>query len=274
MAELGGILHTIIVKNAGDMVHYALNDLNRIWTSPTLLDREAGFHSCTTPAFVAFHNKLFLAFIQDGTLYYSTWNLLPRDETAVWVRPRTVCGVQVGGVPALFVLNGTLHILCASSDEDREILGYAYDPDEDIWNSYDDVSEGNAASGMSATSYGDSAFLAFQENGPDDTSHIIYMTEYKNGKWRAQEPIAGQASADPPQLSVLNGRTNCIFNANNESGELMWYSNCLLDYSLDSWMSNIPGETLLSDITIPGTHDSCATSNIPFVRTQYLSITT
>lgn len=273
MAELAGILHAIIVRNTGDMVHYAFNDLDRIWTSPALLDREAGFHSRITLAFVAFHNKLFLTFIQDGTLYYSIWHHLPRDETAVWALPQTVCDVQVGGIPALFVLDGTLHVLCASSDEDREILGYAYDPDEDIWNSCDDVSEGKAASGVSATSYGDSAFLAFQEDGLDDTSHIIYMTEYKDGNWRAQEPIAGQASADPPQLSVLNGRINCIFNTNNESGELMWYSRSLLDYSLDSWMSNIPDETLLSNITIPGTHDSCATSNIPFVRTQYLSIT-
>jgi 1-phosphatidylinositol phosphodiesterase len=37
-------------------------------------------------------------------------------------------------------------------------------------------------------------------------------------------------------------------------------------------MKDIPDDTLLSNMTIPGTHDSCAESNIPFVRTQYLSI--
>lgn len=38
-------------------------------------------------------------------------------------------------------------------------------------------------------------------------------------------------------------------------------------------MGEIPDTTLVSDITVPGTHDTCARSNIPFVRTQYLSVT-
>jgi 1-phosphatidylinositol phosphodiesterase len=135
-----------------------------------------------------------------------------------------------------------------------------------------DISEGKSASGVSATSYGDSAFLAFQENGPDDISHTIYVSEYKDGKWAPQEAVAGQTSADPPQLAVLNGRINCVFNTNDDEKVLTWYSRPLLEYSLSSWMAQIPDDTLLSNITVPGTHDSCAMSNIPFVRTQYLSI--
>jgi 1-phosphatidylinositol phosphodiesterase len=38
-------------------------------------------------------------------------------------------------------------------------------------------------------------------------------------------------------------------------------------------MGGLANETPLSALTIPGTHDSCAKSSIPFVRTQYLSIT-
>jgi 1-phosphatidylinositol phosphodiesterase len=169
-------------------------------------------------------------------------------------------------------LENKLHVLCSSNDENREILGYAFDPEIGVWNSCDDVSEGKAASGVSATSYGNSAFLAFQENGPDDTSRVIYISEYKDGKWKPQEAVAGQTSADPPQLSILNGRINCIFNANDDQKNLKWYSRYLLDYSLGSWMKDIPDDTLLSNMTVPGTHDSCAESNIPFVRTQYLSI--
>ncbi|RAL68141.1 hypothetical protein DID88_008853 [Monilinia fructigena] len=89
------------------------------------------------------------------------------------------------------------------------------------------------------------------------------MSEYKDGMWHPQEAIAGQTSFDPPQLAVLNGRVNCIFNSNDESRELLWYSRPLLDYSLSSWMAEIADDTLLSDMTIPGTHDSCAESNIP-----------
>jgi len=274
MAELLGILHAIIIRETGDMIHYVFDDVSQVWTTPALLAKDAGFSSNTTPALVGFHNKLFLVFIQDSNLYYSVWTLNPRDETAVWTPPQEVSGLsQVGGIPALFVLNSVLHVLCESNDESREILGFAYNPLEDVWNSSADVSEGKSASGVSATSYGDSAFLAFQEKGPDDQSGVIYIAEYKDGKWLPQEAVAGQTSSDPPQLSILNGRINCIFNANDEKKDLKWYSRSLLDYSLSSWMGNIPDDTLLSNITVPGTHDTCARSNVPFVRTQYLSIT-
>jgi 1-phosphatidylinositol phosphodiesterase len=185
LAELLGTLHAIIIRDSGDLAHYVYDDLNQQWTVPALLDRQAGFYSHTTPALVAFHNKLFLVFIQDANLYYSIWSLNPRDNSSVWSPPQEVSGInQVGGIPALFVLKGNLHVICASNDSSREILGFAYSSAEDIWNSCDDVSEGKAASGVSATSYGDSAFLAFQENGPDDTSHLIYISEFKDGQWR------------------------------------------------------------------------------------------
>ena len=273
MTSLFGDLHAIIVRNTGELAHYIFDDANQIWLAPTLLDTAAGFFTSSTPSLVTFHNKLFLVFIQNSSLFYSIWALNPRDDTAVWTMPQELSGInQVGGIPAMFVLRGTLHVLCSSEEGDRDILGFAYSVPDDVWNSCDDVSEGKSAAGVSATSYGDSAFLAFQENGPDDTSRLIYVAEYKDGKWLPQEAVSGQASADPPQLAILNGRINCIFNAKDGTKELKWYSKSLLDYSLTSWMKDIPDGTLLSNMTIPGTHDSCAESNIPFVRTQYLSI--
>jgi 1-phosphatidylinositol phosphodiesterase len=273
IAEMLGLLHAIIVRDSGEVAHYIFDDANQNWPEPTLLNTASGFSTTTTPAFVAFHNRLFLVFIQDANLYFSIWTWNPRDDTSVWSLPQEVSGIsQVRGIPAMFILNGNLHVLCSANDENREILGFVFDPDNDVWNSCEDISEGKAASGVSATSYGDRAFLAFQENGPDDTSHVIYISEYKDGKWQPQESVAGQTSADPPQLTVLNGRINCIFNANDDKRDLKWYSRSLLSYSLSSWMSDIPDDTLLSNITIPGTHDTCAQSNIPFVRTQYLSI--
>ncbi|TGO12147.1 hypothetical protein BTUL_0094g00350 [Botrytis tulipae] len=272
MAELLGRLHAVIVRADGEIAHYEYDDVEKSWASPTLLDKQLGLWTNTTPALISHHNNLVLVYIQNSYLYYSTWTLGSEDQPE-WKYPQEVSGIsKVSGIPAVFVLNGDLHALCSSTEEDRVILGFKYSLPGDVWNSCDDVSEGKAAQGVSATSYGDSAFLAFQENGPGDTSHVIYMSEYKDGMWHPQEAIAGQTSFDPPQLAVLNGRVNCIFNSNDESRELLWYSRPLLDYSLSSWMAEIPDDTLLSDMTIPGTHDSCAESNIPFVRTQYLSI--
>ena len=274
MAELLGFLHAIVVRDSGEVAHYIFDDVNQTWPEPTLLNTASGFSTTTTPALVAFHNRLFLVFIQESKLYFSIWTWNPRDDSTIWSLPQEVSGIKkVRGIPAMFVLRGTLHVLCSENDENREILGFAFDPNEDVWNSCDDVSEGKAATGVSATSYGDSAFLAFQENGPDDTSHCIFVSEYRDGKWEPKEAVSGQTSADPPQLAVLNGRINCIFNANDDSRDLKWYSRSLLSYSLSSWMGDISDDTILSNITVPGTHDSCAESNIPFVRTQYLSIT-
>jgi 1-phosphatidylinositol phosphodiesterase len=274
MAELLGMLHAIIVRRNGEVAHYIFDDVNRNWTVQPPLNAALGFETSTTPALVSFHNRLFLVFLQNQSLFFSTWTWNTRDDTAVWSVPEELSGIsRLGGIPAMFVLQGKLHVLCSSTEGNREILGFAYSTEESLWNSCDDVSEGKSAVGVSATSYGDSAFLAFMENGPDDTSHEIFVSEFKDGVWRPHESVAGQTCSNPPQLTMLNGRINCIFDSVDDGNDLRWYSRSLLDYSLSTWMKDIPDRTLLSNITIPGTHDSCAESNIPFVRTQYLSIT-
>lgn len=274
MAELLGMLHAIIVRKSGEVAHYIFDDNTQAWAVQAPLSISSGFETTTTPALVAYHNRLFLAFLQGESVYYSTWTWNARDNTATWSMPEELSGIsRLTGIPAMCILEGKLHVMCSSAEGDRDILGFSYSLDESVWNSCEDVSEGKAAVGVSATTYGESAFLAFMEAGPDDESHKIFMAEYKDGTWKPHESVAGQASSSPPQLAVLNGRINCIFNSVEDGNDLRWYSRSLLDYSLSTWMANIPDDRLLSDITIPGTHDSCAESNIPFVRTQYLSIT-
>ncbi len=121
-------------------------------------------------------------------------------------------------------------------------------------------------------SYGDKAYLGFIEAGPGDQSHAVYIASYADGAWSPHEPVAGATAADPPQIAILNGRMHCIFTDNTSSRDLRWYSRPVLEYSLSTWMGRLPDDVPLSGITMPGTHDSCARSNIPFVRTQYLSI--
>lgn len=268
VADVFGILHAIVVRETSEVVHYIYDDVEKTWPAPTVI-YPGGDLKAHSPTLVPFHNNLVLAYIQEEALLYTFWD--PFSST--WTPHLPVSQAnKFRGIPAMFILDTVLHILCGSAQENREILGFAYDAAEKTWKSRDDVSEGKAAVGVSATSYGDSAYLAFQENGPDDPSHSIYVAEYVSGKWEPRQSVAGQSSADPPQLAVLNGRINCIFNANNESKELRWYSRNLLNYDMDSWMSNVPDDTLLSTMTIPGTHDTCAQSHIPFVRTQYLSV--
>lgn len=279
LANLNGHLHAVITRETGEMVHYLYDEEDtHAWTS---LGPVADVVAHSSPCLAAFHNKLFLIFIREGRLYYLTWTNSTAHPTSAsepqgfWAEPVSLCGdwQTFSGIPALFAIDGVLHVLCESSDPSRKILGFKYDYASSTWIPSDDVSGGRAASGVSATSFGEKAYLGFIEDGPGDVSHAVYVAAYSNGKWQPQEDVAGQSAADPPQIAILNGRIHCIFNDNTDTRDLRWYSRPVLSYSLSRWMKDIAADALMSHLTIPGTHDSCARSNIPFVRTQYLSIT-
>ena len=277
ITNLNGHLHAIILLETGEMAHWHFDDETQAWNFLGPLAAASGVVAHSTPALVAFHNKLFLVFLRDGRLYYlhtahASTVATPNGE---WSLPVPVDDGPhaFAGVPALFVKDGALHLLCGIDSENREIIGYRFDYISNTWEQCDDVSEGRAARGVSATSYGDSAYLGFVEKFTDDNSNAVVIAAYQDGAWRLHESVDGQSAADPPQIAILNGRIHCIFNDYSKTKDLRWYSRPVLGYSLSSWMGAIPDETILSDITIPGTHDSCARSNVPFVRTQYLSIT-
>jgi hypothetical protein len=281
MTNLNGHLHAIITVDSGEMVHYLFDDEEKLaWENLGSLDAAGGIVAHSSPALVAFHNKLFLVYLKDGQLYYVIWTNSTAHPTSAsnpsgsWSAPHLLAkvGQKFSGIPALFVIDGVLHMLCTTADKNRDILGYRFDYITSTWSASDDVSEGRAVKGVSATSYGNNAYLGFIESGPGDDSHRVYVAAYSGGKWQQHEAVDGQSAADPPQIAILNGRIHCIFNDNTPTRDLRWYSRPILGYSLSSWMGRIPDTTNLCNTTVPGTHDSCARSNIPFVRTQYLSI--
>ncbi|KAK2067733.1 hypothetical protein P8C59_001446 [Phyllachora maydis] len=282
MANLNGHLHAVIVLDTGTMLHFLYDHLEEggqeaAWDCLGPLDATEGRRlvaHASSPSLATFHNSLFLVYLHDAKLYTVFWSNSASNPTGHWSAPVAVAQESTfAGIPALFVLDGVLHLLCATDTESREILGYRYDHVRITWEQCHDVSEGRAARGVSATSYGDKAYLAFLESGPGDESHSVSIASYQDGEWQPHEAVDGQAAADPPQIAILNGRIHCIFNDKTPTRDLRWYSRPVLGYSLSCWMASVPDATLLSDMTIPGTHDSCARSNIPFVRTQYLDIT-
>ncbi|KAK0621576.1 PLC-like phosphodiesterase [Bombardia bombarda] len=288
MANLNGHLHAVIVLETGDMMHYLYDDEKELaWACLGPLPLPANPLVRSSPCLVAFHNKLFLVYLRDdGVLYHVIWTMSSAhassssssasDASGAWSDPVPVSpnGQHAfDGIPALFVIGGVLHLLCAADSDTHEILCFSYDYTNSLWTQCDDVSEGRAARGVSATSYGNDAYLGFIENGPGDHSHAVSIACFNNGHWQPHEALCGLRAADPPQIAILNGRIHCIFNDDTPTRDLRWYSRPILTYSLSSWMADVPGDTPLSGVTIPGTHDSCARSNIPFVRTQYLSIT-
>lgn len=277
VANLDGHLHVLITTNAGDMFHYVHEGLD--WT---LMEHGPKGIPWSSPCMQAFRNQLFVAFVGDGGLQYAVWTSStdrppvgdPGKTTGTWSKPLVVCDDQrtISGTPEMVVLGGSLHILSTADTRPPRTICYRYDDTNGNWSSCDDVTEGRGVRGATATSFGDKAFVGFTRSTPGGQANSVYVACFADGKWLPQEAVDGRSAADPPQIAVLNGRIHCIFNDNTAAKDLRWYSRPLLDYNLSSWMSAIPDEFPLSRLTIPGTHDSCARSNIPFVRTQYLSI--
>lgn len=280
IANLNGVLHAITVSSAtGCMTHYIydVDEENNTWVP----QEDVLPASCVAgpetrdPALVAFHNKLFLAYIAaDGSVWCVAWDI----NSQTWSTPAAVSSAGIvnnrttfRGAPAMFVLNGALHLLCESTASDAEIVGFRYNYTETgwIWSPTDDVSEGKAARGVSAASYGGRAYLGFLAHDG------VFVAAHSDGKaWNSPERVGGGdvKARFPPQMAVCNGRVYCLF-AGKWKGDLHCFSRPVLEYDLKTWMGSVVDETWVSGMTIPGTHDSCARSNVPFVRTQYLSIT-
>ncbi|KAL1846169.1 hypothetical protein Daus18300_014332 [Diaporthe australafricana] len=269
IANLNGVLHAIIVSaETGAVAHY-INDAD----DEGFIQQGSLPGGCTAakgsrgPALAAFHNKLFLAFIgPDNKLSFTQWDA----ESRGWSPTQNICSGHFQGKPALFVLNGALHALCEAADPDGDIIAYRYGRHESgwAWDAADDVSEGRATRGVSAASYGGRAYLGFLK---DDA---VYVAAHADGKaWDEPERVgSGSVRARfAPQMAVVNGRVHCVF-AGKWKGDLRWFSKPVLGYDLGTWMGSLDGAAWLSGLTIPGTHDSCARSNVPFVRTQYLSV--
>lgn len=287
IANLNGVLHGVVVSAAtGRMAHYVYDSDDQLtWVRQDgLPDGCVAGDKTRDPALVAFHNKLFLAYVgADGGLFHTVFNIHSQTWSAPGaVAPSGLAPPEVGGdssgttrltfqgAPALFVLNGALHLLCESATGSAEIVGYRYDFTESgwAWSPTDDVSEGKAARGVSAASFGAHAYLGFIAND------AVYVAAHKDGSaWGSPERVGGHdvKARFPPQIAVMNGRVHCVF-AGKWKGDLHWFSRPVLGYDLKTWLGSVPDDTWLSAMTVPGTHDSCARSNVPFVRTQYLSI--
>lgn len=295
LANLNGVLHAILVSvSTGQMTHWIYDaDEQDTW----LLQQDGPPPSCVPgehtrdPALAAFHNKLFLAYIAaDGSLWHAIFDVF----TQTWTGPAPVVpspsalvdGEEAAistfrGAPALFVLNGALHLLAESSTAKSaaaEILAYRYDRTETAWqwSPTDDVTEGKAVRGISAASYGGSAYLAFLSH--DGAAYVSSQqttntTTSSGNSWQDAERVGGKnvKARFAPRIAVLNGRVHTLF-AGKWVGDVHWFSRPVLAYDLGRWMGAVEDAEWVSALTVPGTHDSCARSEVPFVRTQYLSI--
>jgi hypothetical protein len=270
VTNLDGDLHAVVYSKSGAMVHFIYDDCEEAWGC---LDRLPEFADCS-PSVIAFRGQLFVVFILKAYVHFVVWTSMVAQPTSSrelwgsWSTPsRLHDDGNFTGKPVLFTLDGTLHVLCRSSDEPSNTVEFNYDCISSSWSRSQHMNPSLAIGEVSTTTFGDQSYLGLIRDGG------AYVVAYADGKWEPQEDVDGQSAADPPQLAVQNGRLHGIFTDNTGPGNIKWYSRPLLKYSPSSWMQDIPDDALVSHLTIPGTHDSVARGRIPFVRTQYLTIT-
>lgn len=268
LAELNGVLHAVFIEdfdNSHDLVHYQYDDVTGLWGK-----RQGLAQHSSMPVGLAAHNgRLFCAFVSDVDAHdvlYTNW-----DPEMGW-NIQQPCHEKSGGRPGLFEWGGQLHLVFATDDGHRYIFDLVYDDKNDRWSrAASRPPEATAEGvGVSATSGINRGFMGFLEN--DAKSGSVYVSVYDyDGKWLNHEDLH-QKSWEAPVVAVLNGMMNCAFISRNDARDPLWSQRQAVDVLPDSWMQHVAKTTKLSDLSLPGTHDSCAVSFIPFVETQTMAV--
>ncbi|KAK6527722.1 hypothetical protein TWF694_004702 [Orbilia ellipsospora] len=266
LTEFNDTLHAVFVSSNSELVHYQYDDTTSLWGKRT----GTNLFTNAQPSVCAFNGKLFCAYQRAGAqnLLYSTW-----DPVNGWLVGSPV-NESTWGVPALYTLGGQLYLLFAESNDKRPIDNLIWNPTSRAWTRTKAPGE-LTAYGCSATSDTDYVYMAFQEN--NGSGEIQIPRWNGSGNWgRIAKP--SQKSTDTPVVAVFNKTLYLVWNSRNDSKDVLWSTYIIPDvwFDPDTWMSDL-GSTFygkyVSELTIPGTHDSCAVTDFPGAGTQYLYIT-
>lgn len=103
---------------------------------------------------------------------------------------------------------------------------------------------------------------------PGDGSFFVVTDERTDYSWLGNVST-GEQSQDTPAVSIFKDLFICVW-PQRSTGALYWTSRPLKpDFYLADWMSCVPDNQLLSFLSIPGTHHSCANESIRIVAPGY-----
>ncbi|KAJ4473621.1 PLC-like phosphodiesterase [Lentinula aciculospora] len=262
LADFNGTLHAAYSVN-GDLVQYQYDETTKRWGKRSLFAR-----SSAAPSLQAFDGRLFCAFQGDGNrLMYTTW-----DPVDGWMKPMST-NEATWGSPALYLLDDKLCLLFSENDNDRRTMNTVFDSSAKSWSRNPIAAPSQkTAYGVSATGFDhNTALMAFQSN---DSKGLVLVDTYNSGSWQHEEAI-GATSTDTPAIAILNDIITVAYNARNGNADLLWSQATLLNYTSENWMTALASTKAnlrITDMSIPGTHDSCSSSLVPWVSTQNMTV--
>ena len=121
------------------------------------------------------------------------------------------------------------------------------------------------ASGISACMVNGVRYLAYGSQ-----SGTLAMTREVDGRWLEPETIGEAPAPTRPGLALF---ANQLLVAGHDVAGVAIRGAAQVAVPLGSWMSKVPDDRSLGELSIPGTHDSCALYGGFVARTQTMSLT-
>jgi hypothetical protein len=174
---------------------------------------------------------------------------------------------------AFYEFGDALHLLYAyAKGEGRYIHDLAYDRNASCWLSSQSPQrfEEPFWGGLDVTSCGGQTYVVYR----DDTCRLMLISTYLEGRWTAPEKVHSEASWKLPAIAIVDETLTCVWVGGPDSQrKLLWSQRSItLSISMNEWMSGIDSDLYLSELSIPGSHESCATIAVPCVQCQNMSI--
>lgn len=307
MATLHNWLYLIYKGRHSDEVYACWFDGSKWYGNIKIKDMNGGvdIQSNYSPCLAAFDSWLFTVYKKSGTndLYYTYF-----DGTTWYGPPIQLINkadgkaIQSNYTPGITSFRDKLYVVCKKPDStDLHFASF----DGMNWNGYTKIiiasnnSTPVADDNPGVTVYNDNLYITFKKSGTDD----LYYAWYDGTTWYGNIQITTSDNGNPgsnysPNASAYNNnlyivykgdRSNTLYSAwfngsswsgntkiKDQSGDIDPESDhnpgmIVTQYApadKKNWMQNISDSTLISNINLPGTHDSAA------IRENYRSFYT
>jgi 1-phosphatidylinositol phosphodiesterase len=270
VANLEGAVHLVFTNNQEEQIHLQYDDVLGIWGSRA----GVGIRSAGNVCLGASKGVLWCVVQQESEQYSACrW-----DRAKGWS-----ASVRLKGLPrsidrfSLFEWNGTLHFICNMSNatpEDSPLNVAIFKPANYTHKGWEPLEEGaldlkNAKSqfGATGTRFRDAILVAY--GTPED---CIVKRSVGGLFVEEDEHHTGTSCRATPAVAVVNQEPICIWPDRDLTLQVITGKLFPDAPGWSRWPVGLKDDLLISELTIPGTHDAMSRSRTPWIGTQTLSI--
>ena len=276
IADLNGILHLVFAESPRNrtlpagctsfhstLVHLQYDDESQTWGKRASVGICGAFPDrvdTDTTTLMGYQGQLVCVYRSPrNEVTTLTW-----DDINGWSHNMTLPGVmRRSSKIALCLHRNELFLLCADRKNPTSIVrSFCYLQDESRW-----------LPPTRADSRVDRTFSEHSIAYRDDHGQLLHKACLGEPR-QALGFVHSQPCWNAPTLATVNGYIVCVWDGGPLDDKTLLWSQRVASGSIamDKWMSRIECEVYLSELSIPGSHESCATIQVPWVQCQHMSI--